>query len=166
MEVMSLLHPPDITIDTKTALLVGAVVFLFLSWLVRRQPNNIPPGPRGWPLLGYLPKLMLSANPAQILADEAQRYGEVLSVNLAGQLAVVLGSTRAIREAFSRSPHISARPVPHIYDALVPNGKGNKFTVTVAWAKMGLLPVIGLARVTCNVGFNSTRTSIGRYVCT
>ena len=133
VEVMSLLLPPDITIDTRTVVLVGTVVFLFLLWLVHRQPRNIPPGPRGWPLLGYLPKLMLSANPAQTLTDEAQRYGEVLSVNLAGQLAVVLGSMRAVREAFSRNPHISARPLHHLYDKLVPNGKGrpNPSTETV-----------------------------------
>ncbi|XP_038046825.1 cytochrome P450 2J6-like [Patiria miniata] len=113
----------NVIADLRTAVIAGVAAVLFLLWLAHRQPRNIPPGPRGWPLLGYLPKLILSDDVPVTLTKEAQRYGEVMSVNLAGQLVVVLTSPRAVKEAFY-NPDVSSRPYNNLYHTLVPNGKG------------------------------------------
>ena len=111
-------------IDLKT-LLLGIAVFLGVYWLAlrRKSPRNLPPGPTGWPLLGYLPKLLWSECPCETLMYESRKYGEVLSVNLAGQLTVVLNSAASIREGFN-NPLVTDRPLTTLYDNLVPNGKG------------------------------------------
>ncbi|XP_071793340.1 cytochrome P450 2J4-like [Asterias amurensis] len=121
-------------IDLKT-LLLGIAVLLGVYWLAlrRKSPRNLPPGPTGWPLLGYLPKLLRSECPSETLMYESRKHGEVLSVNLAGQLTVVLNSAASIREGFN-NPLVTDRPLTTVYDNLVPNGKGVATSSGKAWS--------------------------------
>ena len=55
MELLSVLSSVD-----GRSFLIGIFVFLLLFWVLRRQQHNQPPGPRGWPIIGNLPQLLMS----------------------------------------------------------------------------------------------------------
>ncbi|XP_038069464.1 cytochrome P450 2J6-like [Patiria miniata] len=121
-------------LDARSVLL-GLVVFLVLYRLLRRTPRNLPPGPTGWPVLGYLPQLaMAKEDPQKIFSKLAAKYGDVISVNLAGNLLVVLHGVDAIKEAFNQ-PQLSARPKLHVSEKLQP-GVGIFISSGEIWTKI------------------------------
>ncbi|XP_078593035.1 cytochrome P450 2U1-like [Branchiostoma floridae x Branchiostoma japonicum] len=99
-----------------TAVLIAVVAFLtsltLFSWFkttVRRGRGNLPPGPPGWPVLGNLPSLAQNAH-LQLTAWRGT-YGDVFSVKMGLQDAVVVSGKDAIREALVRkAEHFSSRP--------------------------------------------------------
>ena len=98
---------------TIKSLVVYLVVLYFVLWFIRR-PRNLPPGPNGLPLLGYFPKLALQGDEYKSLASLAKTYGEVFSLNLCGQLVVVVSSYEAIKKALAH-PNTSDRPPSTFY---------------------------------------------------
>ncbi|XP_038051667.1 cytochrome P450 2J6-like [Patiria miniata] len=117
MEILSALTVLDVR-----SLLLGIAVFLVVLRFLRR-PRNLPPGPWGWPFLGNLPQLTwyggeLHENISKLTA----RYGDVVSINLAGIPVVVLHGHHTVKEAFSRQ-QLSDRP-PAYTTEMVARGKG------------------------------------------
>ena len=101
-------------IDSRTFLLC-AIVFLVISWWIRRQPRNLPPGPWTWPILGSLPNLAITAYraglpPLRFLTKLGETYGEVYSFYLGNQLLVFANSSKSIREAF-QNRYLTDRPI-------------------------------------------------------
>ncbi|XP_072037477.1 cytochrome P450 2J4-like [Amphiura filiformis] len=94
------------------SVLFCVVVFLFLSWWLR-SPKDFPPGPWGWPLLGYLPNLVIAYRTGQPLAQLlnllAKKYGPVFSLNLAGKSVIVLNNFKYVKEGLN-NPSVSDRP--------------------------------------------------------
>ena len=108
------------SLDIQTALFCLAA-FLIVSWWLRR-PKHLPPGPWGWPLVGYLPNLAISIYRTgltnhEFLAKLAHKYGSVFSMNLVGNLVVVLDKHEAVKEAFN-NPDLSDRPKVALYKEL------------------------------------------------
>ncbi|XP_066280169.1 cytochrome P450 2D3-like [Branchiostoma lanceolatum] len=104
---------PLLTGHNITAVLVGAVTFLvFVKFVFRvrvRKPPGYPPGPPGWPVLGNLASLAQNAH-LQLTAWRGT-YGDVFSVKMGLQDAVVVSGKDAIREALVRkAEHFSSRP--------------------------------------------------------
>ena len=92
---------------------LSAFVFLILSWCLR-GPRNLPPGPWGWPLLGYLPNLAIALyrtglHPHQLFVKMSKDHGSMFSMYIGGKLVVVLHKFQTVKEAF-RNPHIIDRP--------------------------------------------------------
>ncbi|XP_022080018.1 cytochrome P450 2J6-like [Acanthaster planci] len=95
-------------IDVRAAL-IGFVLFVFLFWVLRR-PRNLPPGPWGWPLLGYLPQLARTKGPIhEALVELSHKYGSVVSFSVANQLVVLLQDYDVMKEAFAQY-ELSGRP--------------------------------------------------------
>ncbi|XP_038073068.1 cytochrome P450 2J2-like [Patiria miniata] len=94
---------------------------------------SLPPGPRGWPLLGNLPQLMGSRKQAQeTISELSRRYGKIVRIDLAGTRVVVLHGHRAVKAAFAQR-QLSARPKFHITDTIIPGtgilgSSGNEWT--------------------------------------
>ncbi|XP_078663479.1 cytochrome P450 2U1-like [Branchiostoma floridae x Branchiostoma belcheri] len=101
---------------TLQSSLVLVLVFLAAYWLLGSggRPKNLPPGPRGLPLLGNL----FSFRPSHLLQNLTvwrQQYGDVVCVRIANKLAVVLNGHMAIQDALVKQPEVfSDRPPPFI----------------------------------------------------
>ncbi|XP_066264684.1 cytochrome P450 2U1-like [Branchiostoma lanceolatum] len=97
---------------TLQSALVLVLAFLTTYWLLGAgsRQKNLPPGPRGLPLLGNL----LSFRPSHLLSNLAawrQQYGDVFCVRIANKLVVVLNGHKAIQDALVKQPEVfSDRP--------------------------------------------------------
>lgn len=84
-------------------LLFTALVFLVTNFFVKRitsmsrSSRRLPPGPRGWPVVGCLP--LLGAMPHVALAQLAQKYGAIMYLKL-GTCDVVVASKPDSARAF------------------------------------------------------------------
>ncbi|XP_064652404.1 cytochrome P450 2U1-like isoform X2 [Lineus longissimus] len=86
-------YPTEALICALTALLVTVV----LKWW-RRDPR-LPPGPRGVPLLGYLP--FIGSNIGETARQLGRKYNSaVISVPIGQKILIFLNSAKAVSEAF------------------------------------------------------------------
>ncbi|XP_078683598.1 cytochrome P450 2U1-like [Branchiostoma floridae x Branchiostoma belcheri] len=99
----------DYTNFTTVFLAVFVFVVLYKSF---QKPQNLPPGPRPWPLIGNL--LTLSQDSAHLqYVKWAQQYGAVFIVYYGPFATVVINGMDNIQEALVNMPDIfSDRPGP------------------------------------------------------
>ncbi|XP_072050206.1 cytochrome P450 2J4-like [Amphiura filiformis] len=107
------MEPVILGFEIQTILLCVAAIAMFTWWL--QKPKNLPPGPWGWPLVGYLPNLVVALyrtglNPHQLFAKLATQYGPVFSMRIGGKVVVVINKYHIVKQAFM-NPHISDRPL-------------------------------------------------------
>ena len=83
---------------------------LAILWLKRvaRENKRLPPGPVGIPLLGYLP-FMDVFHLGKSFAKLGEKFGNIFSLKVGTELAVVLDDYDTIVKAFSK-PELCARP--------------------------------------------------------
>ncbi|XP_039258455.2 cytochrome P450 2B2-like [Styela clava] len=101
--------------------LAGLTVLIFWFY-VQRKPKSFPPGPRGLPLVGYIP--FISRNPAETFMKLKEKYGSVVSVQFGQQDWVILNDYDTINEAFvKQGQKFSGRPY-NLYFELITKGRG------------------------------------------
>ena len=90
-----------------TTLLISAGIFLVIFWRLKQYARyqNLPPGPAGWPILGYLPNLGISQyrsgkQPFHLFTDLGNKYGKVYSMYMGSRLVIILNGHESIKEAF------------------------------------------------------------------
>jgi len=82
----------------------------YFAWSQLKRPAGIPPGPRGVPILGYLPFII--GNQSILYQNVAKKYGQVFSFYVGNNLAIVLNDYTNIRKAFVDNGDVfSGRPV-------------------------------------------------------
>nr|XP_039257559.1 cytochrome P450 2J2-like [Styela clava] len=77
------------------------VIVLGLYWLLFKKDDNsanLPPGPKGWPLLGNLPSLSLHSEREMMAWNK--EYGPVCRLKMGNIEFIILGSVEAVQEAF------------------------------------------------------------------
>ena len=85
--------------------LCGFLVALAIAAAIRalsNQNQRLPPGPVGIPILGYLPFLNVF-NLGQSFSDLGKKFGDIFSLRVGTELAIVLNSYDAIKKAFSNA---------------------------------------------------------------
>jgi 26-hydroxylase len=103
-------------VDVYWTLLVFLIVLTLVRVIqIRRENRHLPPGPCGFPVIGYLP--FLKGDYHLHFNDLARKYGAMLSTRLGNQLVVVLGDHKTIREAFRRE-EFTGRPHTEIINIL------------------------------------------------
>ncbi|XVE59918.1 hypothetical protein DITRI_Ditri05aG0085000 [Diplodiscus trichospermus] len=85
-------------------LIAAAVLFFitrfFISSLVKKSNRTLPPGPKGWPVVGALP--LLGSMPHVTLAKLAKNYGPVMYLKM-GTCNMVVASTPDAARAFLKT---------------------------------------------------------------
>ncbi|KAI0356538.1 cytochrome P450 [Trametes cingulata] len=99
---------------TTSILLILLVAIILVHLLLRkRQHGPLPPGPRGWPLIGNLFD-MPRTHQWVTFANWGQRWGDIISVSLFGQPVVILNSSKHAIDILEKKSSIysSRAPVP------------------------------------------------------
>lgn len=117
--------------DTQNILMVFLSVLSiasFLQWLIRlyKELRSLPPGPWGFPVIGYL--FFMGNEKHTRFMELAKQYGSLFSTRLGNQLTVVLSDYKLIRECFRRDD-FSGRPDTPLLQTL--NGFGEKICFNV-----------------------------------
>uniref|UniRef100_H2YMP1 Cytochrome P450 2U1 n=1 Tax=Ciona savignyi TaxID=51511 RepID=H2YMP1_CIOSA len=95
-------------INVSTAFVFLSVFLALYYWY--RRPKNYPPGPRGIPLLGFLP--FLGNYPERTMYKWSKKYGPVMSVRMGRQDWVILGDHETIRQGLvNQGNSFSGRPL-------------------------------------------------------
>ncbi|GFX99243.1 cytochrome P450 18a1 [Trichonephila clavipes] len=72
------------------------------------KPGITPPGPRGWPIVGYIP--YMSSKPYLDFQKLAKIYGPVFSLQLGSQYVVVLNDFQSTKDAFAQDAFMGRPP--------------------------------------------------------
>ena len=74
------------------------VVFLVTLYLMMwyRRPHKFPPGPRGIPILGYLP--FIGKYPEQTAYKLSKQYGPLMSIRLGSKDTIFLNNLETINK--------------------------------------------------------------------
>jgi len=105
---------------------VGAVVLLGIlllagTLLTSSKYKNLPPGPRGLPVIGSLH--LLGKFPHRNLAKLAETYGPLMSIWLGPRLVVVATSPAAAEEILkTQGSNFANRIATSFSDVVVPGG--------------------------------------------
>ena len=113
-------------------LLLGLLVFLLLSWIVRNyrlQSKGLPPGPLDLPILGCMPSLLRSFFQGHSMFDVLQtlhqQYGPVCYVPLPfGVRVVVISGYKAVHDIITTDHFNQRPPAPQSNFHKVLKGKG------------------------------------------
>lgn len=90
--------------------IVIAVLTLYFIYKRLKQQQKLPPGPFGWPILGYLPYLDASA-PYLSLTNLTKKYGPIYGIKLGSIYTVILSDANLIRDALKRDVFTGRAPL-------------------------------------------------------
>lgn len=104
----------------KTLLVFTVVLFIVRCLQISKRLWSLPPGPWGFPILGYLP--FVKGDLHLHFRDLTQKYGSMFCTRLGSQLIVVLSDYKTIRDAF-RKEEFTGRPNTEFNNILGGYGK-------------------------------------------
>nr|BAC10997.1 flavonoid 3',5'-hydroxylase [Nierembergia sp. NB17] len=89
----------------STELAIAAIIFLLAHILISKTSGRrLPPGPRGWPVIGALP--LLGDMPHVSLAKMAKKYGPIMYLKV-GTCGMAVASTPHAAKAFLKTLDIN-----------------------------------------------------------
>ncbi|XP_077214805.1 flavonoid 3'-monooxygenase-like [Tasmannia lanceolata] len=111
-----------------SSLFIATLLYLILNvrtLFLNRHPLPLPPGPKGWPILGNLPQL--GTKPHHSLAALARVYGPLFHLRM-GSVHVVVAASSTVASLFlkthdanfsNRPPNSGAKHIAYNYQDLV-----------------------------------------------
>ncbi|KAI0253130.1 cytochrome P450 [Lactifluus subvellereus] len=96
---------------STTGVLVLILSLVLLYWTSKRTRLQLPPGPKGWPLIGNLLDIPM-VNFSRTYTEWARKYGKIVHANAAGQPLIILNDLDIANEILDkRGATCSDRPV-------------------------------------------------------
>ncbi|KAE9619169.1 putative flavonoid 3',5'-hydroxylase [Lupinus albus] len=80
---------------------ISIFIFLIIHLYFNHQRRKLPPGPRGWPVLGALP--LMGTMPHVALSNLAKKYGPVMYLKMGTNYDLVVASTPDAARAFLKT---------------------------------------------------------------
>src|SRR5580658_4688761 len=80
--------------------LIAFLVYRFFFYDPRRR--HLPPGPKGWPILGNTFDVNMGLFPQTQLMDWSKQYGEIFYLKIASSDFIFLNSPRVVKELVNR----------------------------------------------------------------
>ncbi|KAF7992669.1 hypothetical protein HCN44_005013 [Aphidius gifuensis] len=90
-----------------------SVVILLITWIIKKKYGdklNLPPGPKGLPIVGYLPWLDAKA-PHESLTLVSQKYGKICGLWMGSVYTVLLSDPKIIRQTLARDTFSGRAPL-------------------------------------------------------
>lgn len=100
------------------------VTFVAGFWIFKKikEWQNLPPGPWGLPIVGYLPFLDRH-QPHLTLTKLSKQYGPIYGIGMGSVYSVVLSDHKLIREAFAKENFSGRAPLYLTHGIMHGNGK-------------------------------------------
>ncbi|XP_031124181.1 flavonoid 3'-monooxygenase CYP75B3-like [Ipomoea triloba] len=95
-----------------SALLLSAVVWVYAKSISKKARLPLPPGPRGFPVVGYLP--FLRPNLHHHFTDLTRKYGPIFKLQLGSRLVVVINSPSIAKQVVRDHDAVFANRDPPI----------------------------------------------------
>nr|QSD59127.1 CYP370A15 [Diaphanosoma celebensis]QST15067.1 CYP370A5 protein [Diaphanosoma celebensis] len=114
----------------------AVAVLLFLLWRVSRRPDGFPPGPRGVPLLGYIPfvKRHDPVYPFKAMMKLSEMYGPVVGFYMGPRQAFIsVCGYEAVKEALHNDDIIGRPHLPAQQERTYGKNLGIMFTEGQFW---------------------------------
>ncbi|KAE9398795.1 cytochrome P450 [Gymnopus androsaceus JB14] len=93
-----------------TKVLVAVCILFIGRLLMRRRQPPLPPGPRGWPLIGNITDFPTSCE-WEVFTKWGEKWGDLLSVSVFGTTFVVINSYERCQEMLEKKSNVySDRP--------------------------------------------------------
>ncbi|KAL4714022.1 hypothetical protein ACJJTC_008376 [Scirpophaga incertulas] len=104
-------------------IMLWLVTFVMGFWLMKKinEWRNLPPGPWGIPILGYLP-FIDRHQPHLTLTQLSKTYGPIYGIGMGNIYAVVLSDHKLVREAFSKEVFTGRAPLYLTHGIMHGNG--------------------------------------------
>lgn len=104
--------------------LLWIVTFVLGYWIFKKikEWKNLPPGPWGLPVVGYLP-FVDREHPHLTLTKLAKQFGPIYGIGMGSIYAVVLSDHKLIREAFAKDTFSGRAPLFLTHGIMHGNGK-------------------------------------------
>lgn len=104
--------------------LLWIVTFVLGYWIFKKikEWKNLPPGPWGLPVVGYLP-FIDREHPHLTLTKLAKQFGPIYGIGMGSIYAVVLSDHKLIREAFAKDTFSGRAPLFLTHGIMHGNGK-------------------------------------------
>lgn len=108
--------------------LLFLILFVLGYWIFKKlkEWQELPPGPWGLPVVGYLPFLN-PRQPHKTLTDLSKRYGPIYGIQMGNIYAVILSNHKLIREAFAKENFSGRAPLFLTHGIMKGNGKYTKY---------------------------------------
>ncbi|KAK4785700.1 hypothetical protein SAY86_002389 [Trapa natans] len=133
---MDTLNSANTTVFTVVAALVVSGLILLALQMKKKSDRrwrriNLPPGPRGWPVVGNLFQFASSKKPFFEYVDELRaKYGPIFTLRMGTRTMIILSDASLVQEALiERGPIFASRPRENPTRAVF---SCNKFTVNAA----------------------------------
>ncbi|KAI0299715.1 cytochrome P450 [Multifurca ochricompacta] len=113
---------------SATNAFVLILVLVTLHWASKRKTRlPLPPGPKGWPLIGNLLDIP-KANFGKVYTEWAMKYGKIVYADAAGQPMIIINDVDIANEILDKNGAISSdRPVMEMAGKLAGFGEWTSF---------------------------------------
>ncbi|XP_070558160.1 cytochrome P450 2F3-like [Ptychodera flava] len=128
-----------IEINAVTGLLLTFALAVVAWFYLRpklhgKKKYNLPPGPKGWPIVGMLFKI--GTQPQRQFLEMSEKFGKIFSMKVGSQTVVVLNGYQAVKEALvDKAQFFSGRPELWIFRRMKDGGGLGTRTYDRVWKK-------------------------------